>query len=245
MKKFIIASCTVILLLFVGFWLRYRVGFFIDLNPELPVTASVTTKDKTIYMEKDGIYVPFEIRGVDLGSGYPGAWSVDYKIDESTYMRWFSMIQELGANCIRIYTIHHDQFYNAFYRYNREREKNGEEPLYLIQGVWVNDYVYNSHNSGFSDDFLVTLQKDCRTAVDILHGNMPLSLGVDNVGNGSYRHDVSRWVLGYILGVEWEPSLVIYTNQMNEDRNSYEGTYLYTTGGQRPSRRCSPRQATR
>lgn len=40
------------------------------------------------------------------------------------------MIQELGANTIRVYTILHDDFYNAFYDYNTAREAAGEEPLW-------------------------------------------------------------------------------------------------------------------
>ena len=52
-------------------------------------------------------------------------------------MRWFQYIQEMGANTIRVYMIQAEDFYEAFYEYNSAREN----PLYLIQGVWVNDYV--------------------------------------------------------------------------------------------------------
>ncbi len=224
MKKFIIAACIVVLLIFAWNFSYYNLGIYIDLHPDAPVTAFMTTDQDTIYMEKDGKTVPFEIRGVNMGVGLPGEWATDYAIDKETYLRWFAWIQEMGANTIRVYTILHDDFYNAFYEYNQGRE----DPLYLIHGVWVNDYVQNSHRDAYDDDFRQTLLDDCRTVVDILHGQKNLSLGY-GLGSGSYRKDVSQWVIGYILGVEWEDVTVTYTDHKYPERSSYQGTYLYTT----------------
>ena len=75
-----------------------------------------------------------------------------------------------------MYTILHDDFYNAFYAYNTQREAAGEEPLWLIHGVWVNDYTQFSHRDAYDDDFLQTLLEDSQTLVDILHGKKNLSL---------------------------------------------------------------------
>lgn len=75
---------------------------------------------------------PFEIRGVNLGSGIPGHFATDYAIDKETYLQWFDQIQAMGANCIRVYTLLQDDFYNAFWEYNKDRE----QPLYLIHGLW-------------------------------------------------------------------------------------------------------------
>ena len=224
MKKFIIAVFVLVLLAFVWNAAYYQLGIYIDLDPDAPVTAFMTTDSDTIYMEKDGETVPFEIRGVNMGVGLPGEWATDYAIDEETYLRWFAWIQEMGANTIRVYTILHDDFYNAFYTYNKDRE----EPLYLLHGVWVNDYVQNSHRDAYDDSFRQTLIEDCRTVVDILHGQKTLSLGY-GLGSGSYRKDVSQWVIGYIIGVEWEDVTVVYTDHKYPERNQYQGTYLYTT----------------
>ena len=232
-KKFIIGACIVVLLLFLGNTAYYELGFYIDLNPDAPVDAFMTTDSDTIYMERDGQKVPFEIRGVNMGVGLPGEWATDYAIDEETYLRWFEWIQELGANTIRVYTILHDDFYNAFYEYNTQRESAGEEPLWLIHGVWVNDYVQNSHRDAYDDEFRQTLIDDCCTVVDILHGKKNLSLGY-GLGSGSYRKDVSQWVIAYILGVEWEDVTVVYTNHKYPERNQYQGTYLCTTADASP-----------
>lgn len=224
MKKFIIAACIVVLLLYALNTAYYRLGIYIDTNPDAPVTTFMTTDEDTIYMTKDGKTEPFEIRGVNMGVGIPGEWATDFAIDKETYKRWFAWIQEMGANTIRVYTILHSDFYDAFYEYNQGRE----EPLYLIHGVWVNDYVQNSHRDAYDDDFRQTLLDDCRTVVDILHGKKNLNLGY-GIGSGTYRSDVSPWVIGYILGVEWEDVTVVYTDHKYPERNQYRGTYMYTT----------------
>lgn len=224
MKKFIIVACIAVFLAFAWNISYYNLGIYIDFHPDAQVTAFMTVDEDTIYMEKGGEVIPFEIRGVNMGVGLPGEWATDYAIDKETYLRWFAWIQEMGANTIRVYTILQDDFYNAFYEYNKGRE----EPLYLIHGVWVNDYVQNSHRDAYDDDFRQTLLNDCRTVVDILHGKKNLSLGY-GIGSGTYRKDVSQWVIGYILGVEWEDVTVTYTNHKYPERNQYQGTYMYTT----------------
>ncbi|HIY54350.1 MAG TPA: hypothetical protein H9832_10425 [Candidatus Agathobaculum merdavium] len=228
MKKFIIGALITVVLLFACNYAYYHLGIYIDLHPDVPVTAFMTTDEDTIYMERDGETVPFEIRGVNMGVGLPGEWATDYAIDKETYLRWFGYIQEMGANTIRIYTILQDDFYNAFYEYNTARESAGEEPLWLIHGVWVNDYVQNSHRDAYDDDFRGTFLEDCRTVVDILHGKKSLVLA-EGTGSGTYRKDVSQWVLGYILGIEWEDVTVVYTDRKYPERNQYQGTYLYTS----------------
>ena len=118
MKKYIICVSAVALVAVLVWYLYYGLGLYVDLSPNTPVSTFMKTDSDTIYMQKSGQYVPFEIRGVDLGVGIPGEWATDFAIDQATYLRWFEQIQELGANTIRVYTILHDDFYNAFYQYN-------------------------------------------------------------------------------------------------------------------------------
>ena len=150
MKKFIIITTIIILLLVIFNFVYYELGIFIDLNPNKEVTTFVKTKEKSIILKTDENYEEFEIKGVNLGSGIPGHFATDYAIDKETYLRWFKYIQDMGANTIRIYTILNDDFYNAFYEYN----KNNENPLYLIHGLWVNDYIHNSRVDAYSSEFL-------------------------------------------------------------------------------------------
>lgn len=203
MKKFIIALSALILLYLAYDTARYRLGWYIDLKPDEPVTAFMTTDTQSIYMDRGSGPEPFTVKGVNLGVGLPGEWATDYAIDRETYLRWFGQMQEMGANTVRVYITLHDDFYNAFYEYNTAREEANEEPLWLIHGVWVNDYIQNSHRDAYDKDFLDAFIEDGRTLVDVLHGNKKISLG-RGTGSGFYNKDVSRWVIGYILGVEWE-----------------------------------------
>ena len=229
MKKFIFVIAALVALYIGWDYAYYRLGWYIDLHPDRAVSTFMRVEGEQIYQTTDAGDAVFQVRGVNLGSGEPGEWSTDFDIDKDTYLRWFGQMQEMGANTVRVYTIQADDFYEAFYEYNKDRE----EPLYLMQGVWVNDYTQNSHRDAYDEAFLDTFLNDCRTVVDVIHGNKKLSLGrVASAGSGTYRRDISQWVIGYILGVEWEDVTVVYTDEKYagvEGYTTYQGTYLYTS----------------
>lgn len=229
MKKFIVIV-SIIVLIVMGFDIAYyRLGIYIDLNPDKEVSTLARTDGDRILVDTGSGFEDFEIRGVDMGSGIPGEWSTDFAIDKETYLRWFRQIKELGANTLRIYTVQSDDFYDAFYEYNHDNP----DPLYLIQGVWVNDYAMNSKRDAYDSRILGTFEEDCKSAVDVIHGSKKLSQGdMESSGNGTYTKDISKWVIGYILGVEWEDVTVAYTDEKykdNEKYNSYSGEYMYSS----------------
>lgn len=229
MKKFIVIV-SVIVLIVMGFDIAYyRLGIYIDLNPDKEVSTLARTDGDRILVDTGSGFEDFEIRGVDMGSGIPGEWSTDFAIDKDTYLRWFRQIKELGANTLRIYTVQSDDFYDAFYEYNHDNP----DPLYLIQGVWVNDYAMNSKRDAYDSRILGTFEEDCKSAVDVIHGSKKLSQGdMESSGNGTYTKDISEWVIGYILGVEWEDVTVAYTDEKYKDDekyNSYSGEYMYSS----------------
>ena len=73
MKKFIICACALVVLGFSCWYAYYYMGVYLDLDPDAPVTTFMKADESTIYMARDGEYVPFEIRGVDMGVGIPGS----------------------------------------------------------------------------------------------------------------------------------------------------------------------------
>ncbi|MBQ8637254.1 MAG: hypothetical protein IJ423_05245 [Clostridia bacterium] len=229
MKKYIITISVIILVLLTFDWLYFHEGVYFNSAKEKTVEYFTKVDGEEIYIKAGAEYKPFEIRGVNLGSGLPGKWATSFSIDEETYLRWFSYIQEMGANTIRIYTIQNDTFYNAFYEYN----KDNPTPLYMIHGVWVNDYILNSHRDAYSKDFYDTFLDNSKIMVDVIHGKRKLNLGrVASAGHGTYQKDISDWVIGYILGVEWDDSTVSYTDDLYEgieEYSSYTGQYMYTS----------------
>lgn len=234
MKKFMIAVSLIVCLVMLGNVLYYRAGVYIDIHPDKPITTFVKAEGDKIYLDNGDGYEEFEIKGVNMGSGEPGKWADEFDIDSETYLRWFGYIQEMGANTVRIYTVQGEDFYNAFYEYNRDNP----DPLYLIHGVWVNDCIRSSHRDAYDGEFLDALIDDCKTTVDVIHGTRKLAEGsMDSAGHGNYRHDISEWVIGYTLGVEWEDTTVAYTDEKykNDDRyDHYKGKYMYTAEGATP-----------
>jgi len=228
MKKFIIIVTTIVLLVVFADYLYYHQGIYLDIGPDKEPTTFIRTEGEYIYMDKGEGYERFTIRGVDLGSGVPGEWSTDFGASKEDYLRWFELIQEMGANTIRVYTLNDDTFYNAFYEYN----KDNPDPLWLIQGIWVSDYLYNSHRDAYHPELMDRFIEDSKTMIDVIHGNRKIALGrVVSSGSGTYNKDISQWVIGYILGVEWEDRLVAHTNDKyknDPERSSYTGKYMYS-----------------
>ncbi|MBO4954332.1 MAG: hypothetical protein J6D04_04230, partial [Clostridia bacterium] len=93
MKKFLMIVVAVILVLLALDYAYFHMGIYLDFDQDEP-TSFMKVEGETIY--KDG--VPFEIRGVNMGSGIPGDWSTDFAVDKETYLRWFGYIQKMGAN---------------------------------------------------------------------------------------------------------------------------------------------------
>lgn len=224
MKKFIIACTAVIIAVTCWMFVSDRIGSTLSFNMNKEVKTFTIVSDKEILVDTGNGMEPFEIRGVDMGVGIPGHFATDYAIDKETYLRWFRMIKDMGANCVRVYTLLQDDFYDAVWEFNHDNP----DPLYIIHGVWIDDYVLYSHRDAYSKDFLNEFLRDSRILVDMIHGNKRFSLGED-LGSGSYTKDISPWVLGYILGVEWEDTTVAFTDHMQEERDSYEGKYMRTT----------------
>lgn len=234
MKKYIIIVTVVILLFLAADFMWFRLGWYIDFTPKKSVTSFVKTDGENIVLNKDGKDEIFFIKGVDIGSSVPGKWSTEYDIDEETYLRWFGEISEMGANTVRIYSVYSDSFYNAFYEYN----KDNDNPLYLIQGTCIDDYTLNSRLSGTDEAFCEKLAQNSIIAVDVIHGRRKLTLSKKGVyGQGTFTKDVSPWVIGYIIGSNWEPTTVAYTNEMYghlEEYTSFEGEYMSAKEGSRP-----------
>ncbi|MCR1839174.1 hypothetical protein [Murimonas intestini] len=224
MKRFLIGAAVVAICLL---GLRYAVyygGFYLDLHPEASIEVNVRTDGKNILVRNEkGEFEKFIVRGVDLPSSIAGHFATDYAVDEDTWLRWFGMIQDMGANTVRAYTIYDDSFYNAFYEFN----KNNNTPLYLLQGLQVSDYANSSGNDAYGAEFYAALKEDSIDIIDVLHGRKNIFLNRMK-GSGIYRKDVSDWVLGYVVGNEWEPGTIAYTDNNAKRPSSYSGTYFQT-----------------
>lgn len=225
MKRFIITISALMCAALIVFGCYYIGGVYIELGAEEAPSFSARTEGKRVQICGEAGWQDMEIRGVNLGSSLPGTWSTDYGIDEETYLRWFGQMREMGANVVRVYSIQNPAFYRALKAFNED----GGAPIYLLQGVWVNDYAQNSHIDAFDRKFRQRLIMDCKAAVDVLHGKRFILTNDAGGASGIFRCDVSEWVLGYIIGAEWTDVTVAYTDEKYPDMEGYAGAYLCTT----------------
>ncbi len=224
MKKFLLIT-VVLLIAILGLDYLYYYQGELYLPHEGEITCNSMVKGEQLYIDKGNGYEPFEIRGVNLGLGKPGHFATEQAVTKEEYLVWLEQIQDLGANVVRIYTIGPTAFYDAFYEYNL----NNADPLYLIHGVWVDDYLINSKYSALHEEFYKPFLEDCKDVVDVIHGRYKMR-GVGGIIGEKYGKDISPWVYGYIPGVEWEPTLVAYTDRFIQQSPQYEGEYFLTEG---------------
>lgn len=199
----------------------------VTIEPEIETIdgMKVIGKSGTDYLQvyKNGEWEDILIKGVNMGIAKPGSFPGETSITKSEYARWFKQISELNANAIRVYTIHPPAYYQALYEHNR----NTENPIYLFHGVWVNEETFlekkNAFDPAVTDDFKAEIQR----TVDIINGNAEIEERPGHA-SGKYVHDLSPYLLGWVLGVEWDPEGVIGTNESNPDKTSYSGTYIKT-----------------
>lgn len=192
-------------------------------NKNMPYISRVEGKEFQIY--KNGKWEKTFLKGVNMGAAKPGSFPGDLDITRDEYLRWFKHIGQMNADVIRVYTTLKPDFYDALQLYN----KTSKKPLYLIQGVWVKEEDTAELNDAYKDNerILNSFIKDGSDLVDVLHGNanLPKKKGF---ADGEYTSDVSDYVIGWILGIEWDGYFVDGTNKNNPDKRSYSGEYLYT-----------------
>lgn len=218
MKKFIILITILVFCYLLYDLAYYNFGWYIF--PKGGETKIISKTDKNNIYLNDKI---FDVKGINLTSSIPGHYDTDYAISYDIYMKWFKQIQELGANTVRIASIFNDDFYNAFYDYN----KNNPNPLYLIQGINLDEYALLSHYDGYDNNYYGTLLEKGKTVIDIVHGRKKILIGKD--GQGVYKKDISDWVISYIVGSSWYDKTIAYTNNKHDDKKNYQGQFLKTT----------------
>ena len=182
--------------------------------------------DRTFYTQgSQQAWNPIFITGVNIGAAMPSKFPGELGITKAMYRRWFKQIARMNANTIRVYTTLMPAFYEALAEFNRTAPK----PLYLIHGVWVDEVdmatLSDAHHPKIKDTFI----QDAKTIIDILHGKGFVRQKPGHA-YGRYTRDVSKYVIGWILGVEWDPYFVQDTNTRNAHREQFVGQYLYTSG---------------
>lgn len=198
-------------------------------RPRPAATQVVARTGVRIFEVPDGLggWRPFWIKAVNVGAALPGRHPSEFPPDDSTYDRWIALSAEMGANTLRTYTIHPPHFYRALARWNRAHPSS---PVRLLHGVWT-ELPPGKDNERYDDaKWKGEFSSEMRRVVDLLHGNANIAPRPGHAA-GRYDTDVSEWVLGYIVGREWEPHSVVGYAKLHPTKRAYNGTYISMRSG--------------
>jgi hypothetical protein len=174
------------------------------------------------------------LAGVNLGATTPGHQPGELAITAADYRRWFGQMGELGIRAVRIYTIHPPAFYAELARYNRAHP---DAPLYLVQGVYLPDESYTQRPRGLYDPTVsAAFSAELRDAVAAVNGDLDRAPRRGRA-DGHWRADVTSWLAGWIIGVEWDPFGVVRTDRADRSAPAVRGRYFRSTADATPTER--------
>jgi hypothetical protein len=168
-------------------------------------------------------YHPIYLKGVNLSVGVPGTQPGELAATTAQYDRWFEDIHRLGANVIRLYTLHYPRFYEAINHYNRAHR---DAPLYVLHGIWLTE------DDASGDLHEVTAQFDdaVTEVIDAAHGKRTIGQRYGRA-YGVYDVDISPWIIGWLVGREVSALEAQQTNLKHPTETSFVGANFRLPAG--------------
>lgn len=191
----------------------------------LPDTVEYPARTSGEYFEvrtADG-WESIYLKGINLGAALPGRNPSEFP-NAQTYREWIREMADMGANMVRVYTIHPPRFYELLREWN---VSNPDRVLWLIHGVWTElPEDGNYLGAEFEEEFFGEMHR----VVDLLHGRADLRPRPGH-SSGFYTADVSEWTLAYIIGREWEPFSSMAFDSIHPDFRSWDGQFVSIDDG--------------
>lgn len=188
-------------------------------------TYHARINEETFEVLKDDKWEKLTFKGVNIGMGKPGYFPGEAAITEEEYYRWFQQIADMNANTIRNYTLHPPGFYKALACYNEDHDKK----LYLLHGVWIEEEGLVDTLDAYDEKTWAKFKLEMETIIDVVHGNKQVAHEPGHA-SGLYDTDISDYVIGWVIGIEWYPLMVENTNIIHQGIGEYNGTYMETKG---------------
>ena len=212
------------------FWLAIgSVILFLGLMVEFVIYRYTTnrsvmfkTEDGSLQIYRDRKWQDFIAAGAVINTGKTG-YSADTGITKDEYKRWFRELTALDTNVVRVNGIQPPAFYQAFFEYNMLTNK----PLYLLHGIYIEDYNVEYYKDAYADQLLTDYFEEIRRTVDVIHGSAVIKARI-GYASGTYNMNISPYVMGFALGREMDSDFIAVTNEKNTQVIGFEGDYLYT-----------------
>lgn len=223
MRKYFISIFVVTTLIFLLIDNYGDVRDFLWTQKKDNIIYNFRVDNKYFSIYKFGKWYKTFITGVNIGAAKPGYFPGEHGISKEDYLRWFDYIDKLNVNSIRVYTLLKPEFYEALYEHNKKSLK----PLYIFHGVWIDEEQISKFENAYAPEIKDGFLQDIKQLIDVIHGNAEVSSEKGHA-SGTYTYDISNYVVGWILGIEWDPSFVIGTNEKNKEKVNYDGVFLYS-----------------
>jgi hypothetical protein len=173
------------------------------------------------------------IPGINLGSTTPTHQPGELAVTAEDYRRWFAQMSDLGVRAVRIYTIHPPSFYSELLAFNLAHPTS---PLYLVQGAYIPDETYIRKGTLYDQITDQGFSAELADASKAVRGRLDRA-PQQGRSSGTWRADVTPWLMSWIVGVEWDPVAVERTNRLNADADPVNGRYFTSTEDASPTER--------
>jgi hypothetical protein len=194
------------------------------------LTRIAETSGRRLILHTEGGDVDF-IPGVNIGPTVPGRLPGEHGLEAAEYRKWFPQIASVGLRAVRVYTVLPPWFYEELVRYN---EGHPDAPIYLVQGVWIPEEEFYATQDLFAPAVRTGFKQEISDAVGAVHGDLvrPERRGH---ASGTYTADASPWLIGYSIGVEWDPVATKASDGKNTGRARFVGKIFSSTKDASPT----------
>ena len=167
--------------------------------------------------------------GVNLGSTTPLHQPGEVGgIEAEQFAAWLRDMGDLGIRVVRVYTLLPPGFYDELDAYNRAHP---HDPIYLVQGAYLPDESYVDEGGTLYDAAVdEAFSRELNDLSDAVHGDLVREQGPGRAG-GRYTTDVSGWLAGWIVGVEWDQFGTQRTDRAHAEAPYSPGDYFVAQPG--------------
>jgi hypothetical protein len=171
--------------------------------------------------------------GVNLGASTPGHQPGALAMAAADYRAWFGAMRWLGVRVVRVYTIHPPAFYAELAAHNRAHP---DRPIYLMHGVHLPDESYVEGGDLYDPEFTAAFAAELRDASAAASGALTRPPAPGRAA-GTWTTDVGPWLVGWIVGVEWDPTAVAASDAENAAAPAVSGRYFRSGSAASPTER--------